>query len=91
MDQTDLLPARMLNEWVYCPRLALLEHLHGEWAPNAFTEDGAFVHRRVDEERGQWPQPEDLEGAEVARSLLLSAPDDGLIARLDLVEAVGQG
>ncbi|MGI5862876.1 MAG: CRISPR-associated endonuclease Cas4g/Cas1g [Myxococcales bacterium] len=91
MDKADLLPARLLNEWAYCPRLAMLEHLHGEWAPNAFTEDGAFVHRRVDEERGQWPRPGDLEGSEVARSLLLSAPDEGLIARLDLVEAVGQG
>ena len=84
----DLLPARMVNEWVYCPRLAVLEHLHHEWAPSAETEDGKRVHRNVDQERGAWPLPEHLEGTEVARSLTLSSESDGLIARLDLVEAI---
>lgn len=84
----DLLPARMLNEWVYCPRLAILEHVHGEWAESAETEDGHIVHRRVDEERGAWPLADALEGSEVARSLSLSAPTEGITARLDLVEAV---
>lgn len=88
MTNDDLLPARMINEWVYCPRLAILEHLHGEWAESAETEDGHRVHRRVDEARGAWPQPEDIEGTEVARALWLSAPDEGLTAKLDLVEAV---
>jgi len=49
---SDPLPARMLNEWVYCPRLAMLEHLHGEWAESSDTEDGHRVHRRVDIEGG---------------------------------------
>ena len=26
-----LLPVRMLNEYVYCPRLAYLEWVQGEW------------------------------------------------------------
>lgn len=88
MSNDDLLPARMVNEWVYCPRLAILEHLHGEWAESAETEDGHRVHRRVDEERGDWPLPEDIEGKEVARGLWLSSPADGVTARLDLVEAI---
>ena len=47
-ESITLLPARMVNEWVYCPRLAVLEHLHHEWAPSAETEDGNRVHRNVD-------------------------------------------
>ena len=87
----ELLPARMLNEWAYCPRLAMLEHLHGEWRESADTEDGHVIHARVDEPRGEWPQPADLQGAEVARSLWLSAPEQGITAKLDLVEAIEDG
>ena len=81
------LPARMLNEWTYCPRLAVLEHLHGEWQSNAYTEDGRRVHHRVDEERGEWPVAEAIAGREVARSLWLTAESEGITARCDLVEA----
>jgi CRISPR-associated endonuclease Cas1/CRISPR-associated protein Cas4 len=84
---SDPLPARMINEWVYCPRLAMLEHLHGEWADNQFTEDGKRVHRRVDTEMGDWPRPEEIEGVEVARSLWLTSAEEGITTRMDLVEA----
>lgn len=52
-----LVPARIVNEHVYCPRLAWLE-----WEAKAFTDnyetvDGRDVHRRVDEERGTPPEP----------------------------------
>jgi CRISPR-associated endonuclease Cas1/CRISPR-associated protein Cas4 len=90
-DDRDPLPARMLNEWVYCPRLAILEHVHGEWRSDEHTEDGRRVHRRVDQEQGEWPQPGDVEGREVARSLWLTAHGEGITARLDLVEATGDG
>jgi len=30
--ETPLVPVRMVNEWVYCPRLAFLEWVDGEWA-----------------------------------------------------------
>ncbi len=43
-----LLPARMLNELVYCPRLFWLEHVAGEWEDNSDTVAGKSVHRRVD-------------------------------------------
>ena len=49
---------------------------------------GALVHRRVDEESGSLPPPDELapEDRIAARSLLLSSPDLGMIARLDLLE-----
>lgn len=34
------IPARMLNEFVYCPRLAHMMWVQGEFAHNEFT-DGA--------------------------------------------------
>ena len=35
-----LLPARMVNEYQYCPRLAYLEWVQGEWAESADTVEG---------------------------------------------------
>ncbi len=69
-----LIPARMLNEYVYCPRLAWLEWVEGEFAHNEFTVDGKLKHRRVDKEKGALPEAEP-EGDERihARSLWLSS------------------
>src|SRR3990167_4047818 len=70
-----LLPARMLNEHQYCPRLAYLEWVQGEWAESADTVDGRRVHRRVDRASGELPAPEDID-AETrfhARSITLSS------------------
>ena len=84
---SPLIPARMVNEYVYCPRLAYLEWVQGEWADSADTVEGRHVHRRVDRASGQLPSPdefpEDLRGA---RSITLSSPRLGLIARMDLIE-----
>ena len=44
----ELIPARMLNEFSYCPRLAYLEWVQGEFADNLDTLEGRFGHRRVD-------------------------------------------
>ncbi|HMO13471.1 MAG TPA: CRISPR-associated endonuclease Cas1 [Pirellulaceae bacterium] len=46
--QDNFLPARMLNEFVYCPRLFFLEYVEGQFAHSADTIDGAIKHRRVD-------------------------------------------
>ena len=137
-----LLPARMINEYQYCPRLAYLEWVQGEWSESSDTVEGRYVHRRVDRPSGDLPrarsnvsptrvdksvartasgnaggpaisaqvedegdiavcerkaQPEsadDLNEDESprihARSITLSAPRLGLIARLDLVEGEGE-
>jgi len=37
-----LVPARMVNEYVYCPRLAYLMWVQGEFAHNEYTVDGAI-------------------------------------------------
>ena len=51
----DLVPARMLNEYAYCPRLCYLEWVQGEFADSADTVDGRFQHRRVDRPSGNLP------------------------------------
>lgn len=52
----DLLPARMLNEFVYCPRLFYYEHVEGVFVHNADTKRGAAAHARVDSGRGNLPE-----------------------------------
>ncbi|MBI3270398.1 MAG: CRISPR-associated endonuclease Cas1 [Planctomycetes bacterium] len=89
----------MLNEFVYCPRLAYLEWVQGEWRDNAEVAEGKFHHRRVDVEAGDLPSPEEVGGAAEgeeaaperihARSVLLSSAELGVIARIDLVEGEG--
>jgi CRISPR-associated protein Cas1 len=86
--QLELIPARMVNEFVYCPRLFYLEWVQREFAHSADTLEGAAVHRRVDREQGAVPEAADLapEDRWAARGVLLSAPRFGLIAKLDLLE-----
>ena len=148
-DVPDLIPARMLNEFAYCPRLSYLEWVQSEWADNLETDQGTFGHRVVDKpSRGKVPQGAEgqglraegqelkaerqglrAEGEELraerqessnadskpdhaaaespcpstldpptsseapptihARSMTLSAPEEGLIAKLDLLELDG--
>lgn len=98
-NQPDLLPVRMLNEFCYCPRLGYLMWVEGEWALSLDTKEGVFAHRRVDKgDRKQVPAAGEqaaegdagAEGQEIhARSLSLSAPIEGLTAKLDLLELDG--
>lgn len=82
-----LVPVRMVNEFVYCPRLFYLEWVQGEWADNYFTEDGKFVHRRADKETKAPPEPAELgERPFVARSVAASSERLGLSTRMDIVE-----
>lgn len=97
---TPLLPARMVNEYVYCPRLAYLEWVQGEWAESADTVEGRQHHRRVDKAKGNPPSAaaKAEAGATVeeddtrihVQSLELSSDALGLIARLDLAEFEGR-
>ncbi len=151
LDVPELIPARMLNEFAYCPRLAYLEWVEGEFQDNLETEQGRFGHRRVDAQTnasfdvpdiqaegfdqqasrglapGFWkrtltPPRESINDTESdedweealardeqeldeqespsrqptaediihARSVMLSAPKEGLIAKLDLLEVEGE-
>jgi len=87
-----LLPARMVNEYQYCPRLAYLEWVQGEWAESADTVEGRYQHRRVDKSGGKLPKPEEIDGEERfhVRSITLSSNRLGLIAKLDLIEGDGE-
>lgn len=89
----SLIPARMLNEFAYCPRLAYLEWVDGEFADNLDTVDGRFGHRRVDKEsRQSVPAAADVTPEQETihtRSLMLSAPNEGFVAKTDLIEISG--
>ena len=83
-----LLPARMVNEYEYCPRLAYLEWVRGEWADSSDTVLGKYHHRRVDKSGGNLPAPDETDADDEfqARSITLSSEQLGVIAKLDLVE-----
>ena len=100
-----LLPARMINEYTYCPRLAYLEWVQGEWAESADTVEGRHVHKRVDRAAGnppgkppgKSPNPDAADAADAVveerihvTSLELSSDTLGIIAKLDLAEFEGR-
>jgi CRISPR-associated exonuclease Cas4/CRISPR-associated protein Cas1 len=86
--ETPLVPVRMVNEYVYCPRLAFLEWVDGEWADSSDTEEGRRAHVRVDAGGGRLPPPDNLDARPdfVARSVTLASERLGIIARMDLIE-----
>ncbi len=85
--QTLLIPARMVNEWVYCPRLAYLEWVEGEWADTKDTVQGRRAHARVDHGAGRLASPEAIdENAPQARSVTMSSERLGVIAKMDVVD-----
>lgn len=87
-DLPDLVPARMLNEYAYCPRLFFLEWVDQLWASNADVAEGDRRHRRVDAGGGAAPLPEEGQ-LKVARSVELSSERLGITAKLDLLEGAG--
>jgi CRISPR-associated endonuclease Cas1/CRISPR-associated protein Cas4 len=112
---TPLVPARMVNEFVYCPRLAYLMWTQGEWSETGDTVEGRRIHTRVDRPSAPLPAPRELAGSPAAtcdatataeneaaataereravadkassRSLTLSSPTLGVIAKIDVAEA----
>lgn len=120
-DVPELIPARMLNAFCYCPRLGYLEWVQGEFEDNLDTMEGTFGHRRVDAgDAKEIPAPDVIrsDAADTtpeaprskpslapdeakpenfidpavrihARSVMLSAEREGLLARIDLLEVDG--
>lgn len=89
-DLPDYLPARMVNEFVYCPRLFYYEWVDGVFRESADTIEGKQQHQRVDSKTTALPTPaEAASDSETihARSVTLSSERLRVIARLDLVEA----
>jgi CRISP-associated protein Cas1 len=89
-DMPELVPARMLNEYAYCPRLFFLEWVDQLWASNADVAEGDRRHRRVDAGGGAVPLP-DEDVLKSARSVELSSESLGITAKLDLVEGTAGG
>jgi CRISPR-associated endonuclease Cas1/CRISPR-associated protein Cas4 len=86
--EAPLVPVRMVNEYVYCPRLAFLEWVDSEWSDSGDTEEGRRAHARIDAGGGRMPEPEDLEQKPdfTARSVMLGSERLGIIAKMDLIE-----
>jgi CRISPR-associated protein Cas1 len=82
----DYLPARMVNEFAYCPRLFFYEWVEGLFQESADTMEGAIQHKRVDEKATALPAPESLPETIHARSVQLSSERLRVIAKMDLVE-----
>jgi CRISPR/Cas system-associated exonuclease Cas4 (RecB family) len=89
------LPARMLNEFVYCPRLFYYEFVEGVFVHNADTMRGAAIHTRVDSGSGAMPPAEsdisnlksEIENEVIhSRSVSLGSERLGVTAKIDLVE-----
>jgi len=87
----DYLPARMVNEFVYCPRLFFYEWVEGVFAHSADTVEGALRHETVDRTADPLPAPAAAEETDRlrARSVELASDRLGVVARIDLVEADG--
>jgi CRISPR-associated protein Cas1 len=88
-ESPELLPARMVNEFVYCPRLFWLEYVEREFESSFDTVDGERVHRRVDRPSGEL-RDNLVEMRAAATSVDLSSERLGVVARIDLVQAEGE-
>ncbi len=90
----DLIPARMLNEYAYCPRLCWIEWVEGDFADSADTVDGRFQHRRVDKATGNIADPASANGQEDGEAdLALAVAEDPVVrqARSVMMSASSAG
>src|ERR1035441_6838206 len=85
----DYLPARMVNEFTYCPRLFFYEWVDGVFQESVDTIEGAIQHKRVDEKATALPKAEELPQSIHSRSVTLASERLRVIAKMDLVEAEG--
>ena len=60
----DYLPARMVNEYAYCPRLFFYEWVEGLFAESVDTVEGTIQHRRVDAKATVLPDAKEMEARE---------------------------
>lgn len=91
VDTPELIPARMVNEFVYCPRLCYLEWVDQRWEPSEDTAEGAFRHRSVDAKGGVLPEPRATEAQHTTYSVALSDEGWGLTGIIDRVDETAAG
>src|ERR1700686_2235335 len=84
----DYLPARMLNEYVYCPRLFYYEWVEGVFVESRETVEGSQRHQKLERKEDALPDAEQAAAGETihSRSVTLSSDTHLLIAKLDLIE-----
>ena len=82
----DYLPARMVNEFAYCPRLFFYEWVDGLFAESVDTVEGSIQHSRVDAKATALPDAPELPQSIHSRSVTLSSERLHVIAKMDLVE-----
>jgi CRISPR-associated protein Cas1 len=75
-ERAETIPARMLNEFVYCQRLFYYEFVESVFVESADTLRGAAIHQRVDSGSGTLPKAKRKPKAE--------APHPGLSQPLSL-------
>ena len=85
-DLPDYLPARMVNEFVYCPRLFFYEWVEGVFRESADTMEGSVQHQRVDKEGGELPPAEDAPEDLKTQAITLSSERLRVIAKMDVVQ-----
>jgi len=88
-DVPDLVPARMVNEFEYCPRLFYLEWVQSRFEDNPDTVEGRYVHRSVDAGGGRIDDPDEDSPVRKARSVTVSSENLGIIAKADIIEGRG--
>jgi CRISP-associated protein Cas1 len=82
----DYLPARMVNEFVYCPRLFFYEWVEGVFRESADTLEGSVQHQRVDKEGGELPPAEEAPEDLKTQAITLSSERLRVIAKMDVVQ-----
>src|SRR6266853_1504478 len=85
--RVESLPARMLNEFVYCPRLFYYEHVEGVFVESADTVKGAAEgDSDLSTLNSQLSTSANADTIH-SRSVMLGSERLGVVAKMDLVEA----
>jgi CRISPR-associated protein Cas1 len=84
----DFLPVRMLNEYVYCPRLFFYEWVEGLFTESVDTVKGSLRHEKLERKEDSLPPPETAASMEKihSRSVTLSSEKFRIISKMDLIE-----
>lgn len=85
-DLPDYLPARMVNEFVYCPRLFFYEWVEGIFRESSDTVEGSVQHQRVDKEGGELPPADDMPDDLKTQAVTLSSERLRVVAKMDVVQ-----
>lgn len=85
-DLPDYLPARMVNEFVYCPRLFFYEWVEGIFRESSDTVEGSVQHQGVDKEGGELPPADDMPDDLKTQAVTLSSERLRVVAKMDVVK-----